>query len=69
LCAVRDEERLERAAEKLERKGIRLRRWREPDIDQLTAIATEPISGDARRYFKDFQLLKGDHDGYAHTVS
>ena len=59
LCTVRDEERLRAAAAKLERLGIRFKAWYEPDKDnQLTAIATEPISGEKRRHMRDFQLLK-----------
>jgi len=60
LCGVKNEKALYKAANKLSRHGIQFSQFIEPDLgDQLTAIATEPVRGEIRRVFKDFQLLKG----------
>jgi hypothetical protein len=59
VCAVKDERRLLHDLAKLKTLGIRIIEWREADLnDELTAIATEPISGEMRRHFRNFQLLK-----------
>lgn len=44
------------AADDLERRGLRIVRFREPDLaDQLTAICVEPTQG-ARRILADYRL-------------
>lgn len=59
LCAMKNEAQLTNAADNLERQGIRIQRFYEPDIgNQLTAIATEPLSGEARKAMRKFQLIK-----------
>ena len=59
LCTAKSEEQLQRAADNLEANGIQLKRFYEPDIgNQMTAFATKPLSGDERKLFKKFQLLK-----------
>ena len=62
LCGVKTEQSLWNARNYLSNAGIKFCDFTEPDIgDQLTAIATEPVAGDSvRRYFKKFQLLKGE---------
>jgi hypothetical protein len=56
---VKNEAKLEQAASDLERQGIRLKRFYEPDIGyKLTAIATEPLTGDARKALRKYQLMK-----------
>lgn len=58
LLGVRSEAQLENALRKLKAQGIDCHEFREADLDdQLTAFCTEPISGDARRHFKRFNLL------------
>lgn len=60
LCAVKDEKRLRHDFEKLQKEGIHLYPFYEADRDnELTAFATGPISGQKRRLFRNFQLLKG----------
>lgn len=59
VLGVRDENKLIQIQSKLEAAGIRFRSFIEPDIgNQLTAIATEPISGERRKFFKNYQLLQ-----------
>lgn len=62
ICAVRDEKRLRHDLDKLVKAGIRIAAWYEPDFENnpLTAFATEPISGERRHLFRNFQLLKAD---------
>jgi hypothetical protein len=56
---VRDEKRLRHDLDKLVKAGVRIRAWYEPDRNnELTAIASEPVSGDRRKLFRNFQLLK-----------
>ena len=69
LCTVRDQFRLERELEKLRAAGIRMAEWREPDQNhELTAIASEEISGQHRRFFRNFQLFRAEK-GEAVTIS
>lgn len=59
LCSIRDEESLKLAALKLESRGIRHRTFVEPVLDgQVTALATEPVSGAARKAFSSYPLWK-----------
>ena len=59
LCAVHSEQQLLRWAYKLEQAGIVFCAFREPDLAaSMTAIATEPVSGDRRRFFRSLQLFK-----------
>jgi hypothetical protein len=58
MCIVKGETKLMMTAEKLRAAGIRFREFREPDIgNQLTAIATEPLTGNRREPLKHYQLL------------
>lgn len=60
LCGVRDESTLLRYCERLEDRGIPFSRFTEPDRnDELTAIATAPVNGEARKVFRKLQLVKG----------
>lgn len=60
ICAVKDERRLQHDLDKLNKLGIDMIVWREPDMNNsLTAIASPPISNPEDRYlFRNFQLLK-----------
>ena len=61
LIGVNDENKLVNTLRRLEKLGIRCKAFVEPDIgDQFTAIATAPISGESRRHFRQYQLLKSD---------
>jgi hypothetical protein len=61
ICGVRDEPRLWRCLDVLSAAGIRHCAFHEPDLDgQLTAVATEPLSGPIRQVFRRYQLLKSN---------
>lgn len=56
---MKGEIQLANAADDLERQGIRIKRFYEPDRNnELTAFATEPLSGEARKAMRKFQLIK-----------
>ena len=56
---MKDEAALLKALKKLEDNGIRHTVFREADLDdQATAIATEPVYGETRRLFRNYQLLQ-----------
>jgi len=61
LIAANDESHLAKCALKLDRAGIRYRKFIEPDFgDEFTALATEPIiDPEKRKVFKPYTLLKG----------
>jgi hypothetical protein len=55
IVTVKSEHKLKTIAEKLQ---VKFRAFFEPDIgNQMTAIATEPIHGDDRQFFRKFQLM------------
>jgi hypothetical protein len=58
VCAVGDEPALWRQVHRLQRQGVHLRAFFEPDRgNELTALATEPIFGKTRRLFRNLRLL------------
>jgi len=58
LCAVPSQQRLLAAADFLCLNNIRFALFREPDRgNEATALATEPLSGAARRALKRFHCL------------
>ena len=58
LLGVNDEKKLVSTLRRISELGIRCKAFVEPDIgNQLTAIATEPVSGASRRHFKQYQLF------------
>lgn len=59
LLHVPDEFSLQLAARNLNKHGIAYRAFAEPDLDgQTTALATEPLRGDARKHFRKYRLLE-----------
>ncbi len=59
ILAVKDEAKLHQVRKYLIENGVQHVHFYETDMDdQLTALACEPISGDKRRLFRKFQLLK-----------
>jgi hypothetical protein len=58
ICGVRDEPALWARLHRLQERGVHFRPFFEPDLGgQLTALATEPLSGDDRRLFRSLRLL------------
>ena len=58
LIGVNDENSLKDISKYISINDIEFSEWREPDRNnELTSIATEPISGDRRKIFKKFKLL------------
>jgi hypothetical protein len=58
VCAVSDEPSLWRQLHRCHRLGVRLRPFFEPDrANELTAFATEPVTGVTRRQFRNLRLL------------
>jgi len=58
LCNT-SKEKLHQLIEKLRYKEIPFSLFEEPDIgNEITAIATIPLSGDRRKMFSNFKLLK-----------
>lgn len=63
LCEVPDEKALAYEQARLEALGVRTVSFREPDRNnELTAIATEPLVGEARRPMRRYRLL-AENDG------
>lgn len=59
ICTMKSESQIRRAADELERQGIKLKRFFEPDRgNEMTAFATEPLVGSARAAMRKFQLMK-----------
>lgn len=59
VCQAPDEDSLQREANRLEQRGIRVTVFREPDRgNEATALATEPLGQEARRLFRKWKLLE-----------
>ena len=58
LSELPSELHLLKLVDKLSLEGLRFIIWREPDLNEITAIATEPIFGAKRKLFKKLQLLR-----------
>lgn len=56
LCSVENVNELYKIANKLDNLYIRYKMFFEPDIDQHTAIATEPVIN--KKFFKNYKLWK-----------
>lgn len=56
---VKSEHKLRQVVERARAAGISFKTFKEPDFgDELTAMATAPLIGDERSFFKRFQLMK-----------
>ena len=60
VCGVSSEAKLLKAHQKAKNRGIDCALFFEPDIDEYTAFASEPISGSARKVFSRYPLWKGE---------
>jgi hypothetical protein len=59
ICTIPNEQELLRLQDKLTQRDIRTVIFREPDIEnQPTAIATEPLGAEVRRYLSSYPLWK-----------
>jgi len=59
LFEAKNEEHLIGIKEKLDEQGIKAHMFHEPDWNTgYTAIATEPIYGEDRQFFKKFKMFK-----------
>lgn len=55
---VKNESKLKKVIEELIERGIKVSIFREPDMEnEITAVATAPLTGHSRNYLKKFQLL------------
>lgn len=62
ICAISDEQGLMQAIDRLTSHGIRISIFREPDLEnQITAIATEPLSKPTRKIMSKYQLWRADY--------
>ena len=57
LFGSKSEADLKSHADHLSRHGIEFEMFFEPDINQYTAIATQPLVGDSRKPMRKFKLL------------
>jgi hypothetical protein len=55
---VKNEEELLSVTKELYWAGVRFSRFYEPDVEEFTSIATEPLRGDMRKCMKKYRLLK-----------
>ncbi len=74
LCTVPSEQALMRAMHRLSARDIQFKHFIEPDIgNEITALATAPLSGQDRKAFSNYPLLKqgGESNGneYVHSKS
>ncbi len=58
LCDAKDESDILQIADWLMMHGIMFHMFLEPDIGEYTAIATQPLRGDARKPMKKFKTKK-----------
>lgn len=69
LLGVKSQHQLENTAMQLRSRDIPFQEFREPDIDnELTAIATAPLTGDVRKFFKRFNCLNLQGSRLAHST-
>lgn len=60
ICSVPTEDDLLKANFDLKRRGVRSVVFKEPDLsDRATALATEPLNGESRKFLSRYPLWKG----------
>lgn len=60
FCQTKNENKLKDIISLLNENNIKFSTWNEPDLqNELTAISTEPISGDKRQLLRKLSLIKG----------
>lgn len=60
VCSTENEASLIKIIQQLRKKGIGFKSFYEPDIDNLTAICTEPLGEKDRMFFATFNLVCGN---------
>jgi len=69
VIGIPNEAKLYKAAQRLDQSGIRYKIFFESDRnDEATAMATEVVHGEARRLFKNYQLLKEKENGTLYQI-
>lgn len=58
LIGVKSQEHLKQTADYLEQHGIEFEMFYEPDVEEYTAVASQPVSGETRKLFKHFRLFR-----------
>jgi hypothetical protein len=58
LCDCKNEDHLKEIASHLDNHNVSFKIFYEPDVDQYTSIASEPLVGSARNCMKKYQLYK-----------
>lgn len=59
VLVLKNENKLREIENRLKEAGIKYTAFLEDDMDnQMTAIATEPVSGETRNFFSKYMLLK-----------
>ena len=59
LCGVDNKDKLQKCLDHIRSIGIICKAFHENDLgNELTAFATEPVSEEARRHFRKYQLVK-----------
>lgn len=60
VLGIRDESTLDRVRQQLVDSSLQHTAFHEPDLgNSMTSIATRPVHGQERCFFRKFQLLKG----------
>lgn len=61
LLGTESEQQLLRVQSRLQSLGIICKPFRDSDLgNELTAVATEPISGSRRRFFRQYRCLRAE---------
>ena len=58
LISCKDEDHLKSTAQYLQDHQIKFEIFYEPDVNEFTSIATEPLIGESRKNLKKFKLMQ-----------